>query len=189
MKIPEVATPEDFFLERSNKKKHPNFIKLKNDYIDSNIIELETFRDTAKKGNAYKHTKSGYRNDLGINLRSNWEANFARILNAYNIKFSFEPVVFSFPIKRGTKSYTPDFYIEKSSEWVEIKGYLDDKSKIKLKRFKRYYEEDFSRLTFIISKYSNSAKSFAAEIEIPKIVYYEDIKFFYADKIPNWEGK
>lgn len=189
MKSPKITTPDQFFLERSRKKKHPNFNKIKNDFIDAEIIELDKYKETAKKGNAYKHTKSGYRPDLGMNLRSNWEANFARILNAYEIEFSFEPVVFSFPIKRGTKSYTPDFYIEKSSEWVELKGYLDDKSKIKLKRFKRYYEDDFNNLTFIISKYSNSAKQFAAEIEIPKIVYYEDIKFFYADKIPNWEGK
>jgi hypothetical protein len=72
---------------------------------------------------------------------------------------------------------------------VELKGYLDEKSKIKLKRFKRYYEEDFNKLVFIISKYSNDGKRFAAEIEIPRVIYYEDIRSFYADKIPNWEGK
>jgi hypothetical protein len=189
MKEPRIATPAEFFLEKSKKKKHPNFKKIQNDFVDSEILEIENFKDVAKKGNAYKHTKSGYRPDLGMNVRSNWEANFARILNAYNIQFSFEPVVFSFPIKKGTKSYTPDFYIDKLSEWVELKGYLDDKSKIKLKRFKRYYEEDFNNLTFIISKYSREAKSFASEIEIPTIVFYEDIKAFYADKIPYWEGK
>lgn len=136
-----------------------------------------------------KTLSPGYRPDLGMNFRSNWEANFARILNAYDIKFDFEPVVFSYPVKRGTKGYTPDFYIGKNAEWVELKGYLDEKSKIKLKRFKRYYEDDFNKLTFIISKYSTAAKKFAAEIEIPNVVYYEDIKSFYADKIPYWEGK
>jgi len=189
MKNPKITTPENFFLERSKLKKHPNFSRIKNDYVDARILEEETKKTTSTKGNAYKNTKSGYRPDLGLNLRSNWEANFARILNAYKINFDFEPVVFSFPIKKGTKGYTPDFYIEKSTEWVELKGYLDDKSKIKLKRFKRYYAEEFSKLTFIISKYSSEAKRFAFEIEVPSVVYYEDIRNFYADKIPYWEGK
>lgn len=189
MKIPEIATPEEFFLEKSRLKKHPNFIKIKNDYIDKKIMEQESPKKIPTKGNAYKNTKSGYREDLGLNLRSNWEANFARILTIYKIDFDFEPVVFPFPIKRGTKGYTPDFFLGKTQEWIELKGYLDDKSKIKLKRFKRYYEKEFQKLTFIISKYSTDAKKFAAEIEIPRVIYYEDIRIFYADKIPNWEGK
>lgn len=123
-----------------------------------------------------------------MNLRSKWEANFARILNAYEIDFEFEPKVFTFPIKRGTKGYTPDFYYPKHDEWVEIKGYLDDKSKIKLKRFKRYYPDEFNKLTFIISKYSTDAKNFAKQLEIPTVIFYEDIKNYYYDKIPYWEG-
>jgi hypothetical protein len=189
MKQPEITTPQEFFLDRSKLKKHPNFSKIKNDYIDKEILENESAKKISGKGNAYKNTKSGYRPDLGGSFRSNWEANFARILQIYNIKYDFEPVVFPFPIKRGTKAYTPDFYVNKTTEWVELKGYLDEKSKIKLKRFKRYYEEEFSKLTFIISKYSTDGKKFAAEIEIPKVIFYEDIRFFYADKIPNWEGK
>ncbi|NBP58205.1 hypothetical protein EBU71_17050, partial [bacterium] len=59
----------------------------------------------------------------------------------YDIDFEFEPTVFAFPIKRGTKAYTPDFYIKEKNIWVEVKGFLDPKSKIKLKRFKRYYEK------------------------------------------------
>jgi hypothetical protein len=122
-------------------------------------------------------------------MRSNWEANFARILNLYKIKFDFEPKTFPFPIKRGTKSYTPDFYLKSTKEWVEIKGYLDDKSKIKIKRFKKYYPEEFEKLTFIISKYSSDAKKFAEDIGINKVMFYEDIKNCYSDKIYPWEGK
>ena len=106
-------------------------------------------------------------------MRSNWEANFARILNLYKIQFDFEPKVFHFPIKRGTKSYTPDFFITSTKEWVEIKGYLDDKSKIKIKRFKKYYPEEFEKLTFIISKYSSDAKDFAKEMNIKNVLVYE----------------
>lgn len=123
-----------------------------------------------------------------MNLRSTWEANFARIINAYDIEFEFEPKVFTFPVKRGTKGYTPDFYLNKTDEWVEIKGYLDDKSKIKLKRFKRYYPDEFTKMTLIISKYSSAAKNFASLLGFTNVLFYEDIKNFYIDKIPNWEG-
>lgn len=157
----EVTTPEQYFFSRSKKRMHPNFKKLMSQSIDMVILKEES---KSSRGNAYKHTKSGYREDLGIVMRSNWEANVARIYNAYEVKFEFEPKVFSFPIKRGTKGYTPDFYLPKQDEWLEIKGYLDDKSKIKLKRFKRYYPQEFEKLTFICSRYSNNAKSFAAEL-------------------------
>ena len=179
------ATPEQYFFSRSKKRTHPNFKKIK-EQIEKQVFVEQEYKQT--KGNAYRHTKSGYRKDLGMNLRSNWEANFARILNAYEIVFEFEPKVFTYPIKRGTKGYTPDFYFVNCDEWVEIKGYLDEKSKIKLKRFKRYYPDEFNKLTFIISKYSSDAKKFAEELEIPLVVYYEDIKNFYMDRIANWEG-
>ena len=61
--------------------------------------------------------------------------------------------------------------------------------KIKIKRFKRYYPDEFKKMTCVISKYSNDAKNFMAEIEVPQIVFYEDIKVFYSQYIVNWEGK
>jgi hypothetical protein len=182
----ENATPDEYFFSRSRKKSHPDFKKLKSKAIDEFVLEHDASKKA--KGNAYRHTKSGYREDLGMNFRSNWEANFARILNAYKISFEFEPKVFTFPIKRGTKGYTPDFYYDQLDEWIELKGYLDDKSKIKLKRFKRYYPEEFEKMTMIISKYSSDAKRFVQELEVPVVIFYEDIKNYYMDKIPNWEG-
>ena len=92
-------------------------------------------------------------------------------------------------LRGGTKGYIPDFYYPKTQDWIEIKGYLDDKSKIKIKRFKRYYPEEFSKLTMIISKYSTAAKSFVKQIGVPNVIYYEDIREFYSEKIYKWEGK
>lgn len=94
-----------------------------------------------------------------------------------------------FQLKDGTKGYTPDFFTQVNSSWVEIKGYLDAKSMTKIKRFKRYYESEFEKLTFIISKYSTDGKDFAAELEIPQVIYYEDIRNSYSSKLPIWEGK
>lgn len=183
-----ITTPEDFFLEKSPFKKHPNLNNLRNKQIDKAILE-DSIPAKAGRGNAYQYTKTGYRQDIDMNVRSSWEANFVRVLNIYKIEFEFEPTVFSFPIKKGTKAYTPDFFINKTREWVEVKGYLDDKSKIKLKRFKRYYPKEFEKLTCVISKYSTEAKRFMEEIEVNKIVYYEDIRNYYSEYIINWEGK
>lgn len=183
-----VVKPEEFFLEKSTLKKHPNMNNIRNKQIDSILLD-EEYVTSRKRGNAYQYTKTGYRKDIGINVRSSWEANFIRVLNIYKIKFQFEPTVFSFPIKRGTKGYTPDFLLTETDDWIEIKGYLDDKSKVKLKRFKRYYPKEFEKLTCVISKYSNDAKNFMNELEIPKIIFYEDIRDKFSEFILNWEGK
>lgn len=185
---PYVVKPEEFFLEKSSFKKHPNLNNIRNKSVDKQIIENDAII-TRKKGNTYQYTKTGYRQDIKMNVRSSWEANFVRILNVYKIDFEFEPTVFSFPIKRGTKGYTPDFLLTRNNLWVEIKGYLDDKSKIKLKRFKRYYPQEFENLTCVISRYSNDAKSFMKELEVSSILYYEDIRDYYSEYIVNWEGK
>lgn len=183
-----IVNPEQFFLEKSSFKKHPNLKNIRNKSIDSEIIQNDSII-SRKKGNAYQYTKTGYRKDIDMNVRSSWEANFVRVLKIYKIDFEFEPTVFSFPIKRGTKGYTPDFLLNRNHDWIEIKGYLDDKSKIKLKRFKRYYPDEFENFTCVISKYSNDAKNFMKELEVPNIIFYEDFRDYYSEYIVHWEGK
>ena len=68
------ANPRDFFSQRSAKK-NPSFTKKTSTTVSSKESSPQ------KRGNAYRHTKSGYREDLDMNMRSNWEANFARILD------------------------------------------------------------------------------------------------------------
>jgi len=107
MKELNIVKPEEYFLEISPLKKHPDFSKIENETYDSSTVNLVKI----KRGNAYQHTKTGFREDLGLTLRSNWEANFARILTAYKIKFDFEPTVFAFPIKKRNKRlYSRFFY-------------------------------------------------------------------------------
>lgn len=183
-----IVNSKDFFLEKSSFKKHPNLNNIRNKEIDKQIMDNDGILQR-KKGNAFQYTRTGMRPDIGMNVRSSWEANLVRVLNIYKIEFKFEPTVFPFPIKRGTRGYTPDFFLERNEEWIEVKGYLDDKSKIKLKRFKRYFPDEFNKLTCIISKYSNDGKNFMADIEVPQIVFYEDIRDSYSEYIINWEGK
>ncbi len=89
----------------------------------------------------YSRCARGKREDLGnIFFRSAWEANYARYLNFANIKWEYEPKTFWFEgIKRGCRSYTPDFYLPEEDRYVEVKGWMDKNSRTKLKRMAKYY--------------------------------------------------
>jgi hypothetical protein len=100
--------------------------------------------------NTYSRAKRGIRPDIGpMFFRSKWEANYARYLNWLQARgeidaWKYESQTFWFEaIKRGVRSYKPDFYIEEKgkSYFVEVKGWMDDKSKTKLKRMKKYYPD------------------------------------------------
>lgn len=96
--------------------------------------------------------KAGWREIGGVRkyYRSRWEANYARYLNWLVAKkqlnsWAHETTTFWFPqIKRGVCSYLPDFEVETldgKTEFHEVKGYLDSKSKTKLKRMAKYHPE------------------------------------------------
>lgn len=142
-----------------------------------------------RRGSAYSHTKTGYRSDLGITVRSGWEANLLRVLKSYDIPYEFEPNIFYFPIKRGNRSYCPDIWLPRTQEWIEVKGYFDKDSQIKMKRFKKYYPDEFAALTMVISKSSKLGRNFCTLLGVPTILYYEDLSKNFKDKLPNWEGR
>jgi len=83
-------------------------------------------------------------------FRSSWEVVVARYFEWLKMqkiikKWEYEPDVFWFNnIKRGVRSYLPDFKItnnDGSQEYYEVKGYMDSKSKTKIKRIAKYYPE------------------------------------------------
>lgn len=102
--------------------------------------------------NAYSRTKSGKRADLNNQFfRSAWEANYARYLNwqieqGLILSWQFEPHTFVFHgVVRGQLTYTPDFKVintDGSHEWHEVKGWMDAKSKAKLKRMAKFYPNE-----------------------------------------------
>ena len=80
--------------------------------------------------------------------RSRWELNYALYLqwlkeNNQIIDWEHEPETFWFEgIMRGTRSYLPDFkVIELNGDVVyhEVKGWMDDRSKTKIKRMAKYH--------------------------------------------------
>ena len=91
-----------------------------------------------------------------IYARSKWEKNYARYLqflkeNGGIDDWEHEPDTFWFDgIKRGVTSYLPDFKVfgpdrDEDGLFVvryhEVKGYMDGKSKTKLKRMAKYHPE------------------------------------------------
>lgn len=93
--------------------------------------------------NCYSRCKKGYREDIAngkICFRSAWEANTARLLTFEKREWLYEPKTFWFEkIRRGVRSYLPDFYLPKEDKYIEVKGWMDAKSKTKLKRMAKYY--------------------------------------------------
>ena len=97
----------------------------------------------------YSRCASGKRADLNNRyFRSAWEANYARYLNLLLLKgeileWDYECQTFVFEkITRGTRAYTPDFKVTHTDgrhEWHEVKGWMDDKSRVRLERMARYY--------------------------------------------------
>jgi hypothetical protein len=70
-----------------------------------------------------------------INFKSSWEYKYAKYLTKNNIKWLYEPKTFDL----GDTTYTPDFYLPKTKEHIEIKGYWRNDAKKKFKLFKKLY--------------------------------------------------
>jgi hypothetical protein len=107
------------------------------------------------KDTAYKQFWAIIGDKKPIFFRSSWEYYYAIFLQKLKqegkiIDWEHEPLVFWFTqIKRGVRSYLPDFcikHVNGSEEWVETKGMMDDKSKTKMKRMAKYYPQIKIRL-------------------------------------------
>lgn len=96
---------------------------------------------------------AGWRTIAGRKLyfRSGWEVSYAWYLQFLKEKkqikeWEYEPKTFWFEsIKRGVRSFLPDFKVVRLDDghyWVEVKGYMDARSKTKINRFKKYYPEE-----------------------------------------------
>lgn len=114
--------------------------------------------------NLNKYTNGYYRKDLKQYFRSNWEANYARILNYKKIDWKYEPEVFSLIIDNKEVTYRPDFYLPKTKKYIEIKGYWKEDSKKKYEKFAKTHK------IILIDKES-----------------YQKLTKLYKNKIKKWE--
>jgi len=135
-----------------------------------------------------KRSVIGRREDLNQFFRSNWEANCARWFNHKGKTWTYEPTVFSFlehGIKRGTVSYCPDFRV--GTLWVEVKGYLDAKGKTAIRRFKKFYPQEFKKLRAIVGRKGTTADKFFKELGVPIMAYMNELNKKFKDELPHWE--
>lgn len=114
----------------------------------------------------YSNANGGKREDINNQyFRSNWEANYARILNEQSISWQYEPETFE--LSNGT-TYTPDFKIG-DKKFVEIKGWYDNDSKEKISLFLKEYPQ--------------------YELDLVGESEYYSLRSLFKHKIPTWEGK
>lgn len=102
---------------------------------------------------AKKTWKAGWRT-IGPHkkyFRSLWEANYGRYLQwlveqKVILGWEHEPKTFWFDgIRRGVCSYKPDFrVVERNGDyaWHEVKGWMDDRSRVALDRFAKFFPHE-----------------------------------------------
>lgn len=134
----------------SSKNKWRSMTKKQQEDRTEKAVITRIAKNTASHHSRGASWKAGWR-DIGpqrIYARSRWEANIARMLELRRlagdlVSWEHEPVTFWFEkIKRGVRSYKPDFrVIEDGKEpyFIEVKGWMDARSKTTLKRMKKYH--------------------------------------------------
>lgn len=155
--------------------------------------------------NNNKYYYGGFREDIGHFVRSRWEANVSRylkfLIKKEEIKkYEYEVDTFEFKgIKRGNRSYTPDFKVHLNNneiEYWEVKGWMDKESKTKLRRFQKYYPKEFKKFKIIIydpfakDKENGEVMKFLLDdlkMNINDIISYKQISERLGGLILNWE--
>ena len=120
--------------------------------LSDKFSKLMNMRLNSFNGNVYSKSKKGTIQIGGkkVFCRSSWEANICAYLqflkdNGEIKDWDLEVKTFWFlKIMRGVRSYKPDFLItnnDGSQYFEEVKGWMDAKSKTKIKRMAKYYPE------------------------------------------------
>jgi hypothetical protein len=99
---------------------------------------------TRRVGGRYVAAGQGGRRPVyrrgAVRFKSRYEYNYSFFLDFLGIPWVYEPRKFIFhQIQSGTRVYTPDFYLPRSDEYHECKGYDDRRSQTQRKRLKKYY--------------------------------------------------
>lgn len=140
----------------------------------------------------FARTKKGPASDLPgeqgkITFRSGWERNFARVLTAMGVRWTYEQRIFTFSdYKKRPHQYVPDFIETESGVIWEVKGYLRSEDRSKMRRLKKNYPEEFKRMKACLSKGNKTAIAFYTKIGIP-CTFIEDLRDLWKPSIPEWE--
>lgn len=142
----------------------------------------------SKKINKYAgkyRTIQGFRPDIGHSTRSTYEANIYRIFQKEKKQYKYEnentfPIIFP----DGTQhNYIIDIcdvegLFAEAGTYIEVKGYMDEKSIIKINSFREQYPQ-YKLIT--IGKRLKCEHSYIYDID------YNELEQKYKDLIPLWE--
>jgi len=151
----------------------------------------------------YARTKKGVRKDVHPTyyFKSATEANFARILEYHNIKWSYEERAFTFDgYKNKPYIYIIDFQIlgkpqtkkkdlldKLGDRFIEVKGYMNAQSRNKLRRYKKHYPEEAQNTCVVIyTKYRKADIEFCTKLGF-RYIFYDNLTKHYEPLIPTWE--
>lgn len=130
-------------------------------------------------------------------FRSSWESNIALWLDHMGYRWSYEPKRFVFnEIAKGIRSYLPDFYVAdlihpvtlKPGVWIEIKGFFRKGDLTRLKRFQKYYPEEFKQFVGITGNRTNLTHAKFLSLGIPVIRTLKELQNEYKDSINEWKN-
>lgn len=79
----------------------------------------------------------------------------------------------------------PDF--KQDDLWIEIKGMLDGNSATAIRRFKKFYPEEFKKLRAVVGRPNTKADKFFKKLEVPILYYMNELDKEYKEKIAGWE--
>lgn len=136
-------------------------------------------------GKPSPHRKGGFRKDLGHYVRSAWEADFARILKLHNLNYKYEPRVFRLIKPNGEIiHYTPDFYIKSNNTFYEVKGWLHDLDKEKIKLFQEQHPQ-YNLVMISATKFAELSLKYRDLIkwECPKVPLERSFRFIRVKEI------
>lgn len=164
--------------------------------ITNKILEIQGKEVPSKKKVKNNRSRIGKRKDCNnLFFRSGMEANCYRLFKDMDhiASIEYEPVDFGFyefGIKKGTVSYTPDFritYKNGTQVWIEVKGFLKAQDKVKMRRFKKFYPLEASKLQVIVSSKKSKTGQFFVQENIPILFEYNELNKQYKKVIPGWE--
>lgn len=165
--------------------------------IKKKLAEFDGKLPKKEKDKVKGRSRIGKREDCGgMFFRSSWEANFYRYLKKRSdvLMIEYEPHDFSFwqfGHKKGTVTYTPDFKVtfkDKSWIWVEVKGgMLKATDKTKIRRFKKYYPDEFTHLVALAPGKNSKTVEFFRETGVKVRWHYPEFRKTWRKKIKGWE--
>lgn len=107
-----------------------------------------------------------------FNCQGTWEYNVAKKLNELGILWVRKKKI-EYIVDNIIKIYNPDFYLPKTNEYIEVKGYFWEKDKIKMNIVTEQYPDE--KIIFIDDKYYMDFIN--NKIDIIDIPYYKDREF------------